>query len=107
MFELLTAASAGSKVNQCAASFYILRQQFDPFTMLPSSHFRQVTGLRPYLLQISAPDPAFIFFPAMVLECNISYYPFYPCYNNTSRYASLRDLCNSWQLNVQDIFEKL
>jgi hypothetical protein len=61
--ELLAAASAGSKVNQQAVSVYILRQQFDPFTMFPSLHFRHVAGLRPQLLPISAPEPAIILFP--------------------------------------------
>jgi hypothetical protein len=63
VFEFLTVVSAGSKVNQQAVSVYILRQQFDPFTMIPFLHFRHVAGLRPHLLHISAPDPAIIFFP--------------------------------------------
>jgi hypothetical protein len=63
VFELLTAASADSEVNQQAVSVYILRQQFDPFTTLPSPHFRHVAGLRRHLLHISAPEPAIIFFP--------------------------------------------
>ena len=79
MFEFLTAASAGNKVNQQAVSIYILRQQFDPFTTFPSLHFRRVAGLRPHLLHICDPDPAIIFFfPATVLKCNISYYSLLP-----------------------------
>ena len=34
----------------------------------------------------------YLLFPITMLKCNISYYRFYTCYNNTSWYASLRNL---------------